>query len=259
MKTAISKDGTTLAYDVYGSGPPLVSITGATCFRNFKPVLDDARKFASSFTVYNYDRRGRGDSTDTQPYSVEKEVEDIEAIVDAAGGTAHIYGHSSGAVLALEAAVHLKDKLLKIVIYDPPYVHDATEKAQYSELGQKVSKLLAGGKNSQAIRIFLTQIGMPRIFVWMLPLFPEWKTMVALAPTLAYDIALTDDLPPLKRMSQIAVPTHIIVGEKSPASINQVAKQLATAIPNATFDQLAGQNHMVSASALLPILTKYLK
>ena len=127
MQTVTSKDGTTLAYDVYGSGPALIYITGAICFRNFMPVLGDAKAFAKEFTVYNYDRRGRGDSTDTQPYAIEREVEDIAALIDAAGGRASLLGHSSGAVLALEAALRLGDKIDKVVLYDASYVPDKTQ------------------------------------------------------------------------------------------------------------------------------------
>ena len=259
MKTTQSKDGTTLAYDVYGSGPALIYITGATCFRSFKPILDDAKKFAEEFTVYNYDRRGRGDSGDTLPYSIAREVEDIEAMIDAAGGKANLYGHSSGAALALEAALHLGDKVNKVVMYDPPYVHDEAEKITYGQLSQKVQGLLDSGKNKQAIKTFSKGIGMPTLFVWLLPFFPGWKTMAALAPTLAYDIALTKDLPPVARATQVTVPTQIVVGEKSPAFMNHVASELTNAMPNATFEQLAGQDHMVSAKALLPLLSRFLK
>lgn len=259
MNTTRSKDGTTLAYDAYGSGPALIYITGASCFRSFKPIIQDAKEFAKEFTVYNYDRRGRGDSGDTPPYSIEREVEDIEAMIDAAGGKANLYGHSSGAVLALEAALRLGDKVNKVAMYDPSYVHDETEKATYGRLSQRVHKLLDNGKNKEAMSAFLKGIGMPGIFVWLLPLFPGWKTMVALAPTLAYDIALTKDLPPVDRATQVAVPTQIIVGKKSPAGIQDVANQLTKAIPNARFEQLAGQNHMVSAKALLPVLSRFLK
>lgn len=101
MRTTTSRDGTVLAYDVYGSGPALIYITGAICFRSFMPIVQDAKAFAKEFTVYNYDRRGRGDSGNTLPWSVAGEVEDIEALIDAAGGKAYLYGHSSGAVLAL--------------------------------------------------------------------------------------------------------------------------------------------------------------
>lgn len=259
MKTTQSNDGTRLAYDVYGSGPALIYITGASCFRSFKPVLQDAKEFAEEFTVYNYDRRGRGDSGDTPPYSKEREIEDIEAMIDAAGGKANLYGHSSGAVLALEATLRLSNKVTKVVMYDPPYVHDEAEKATYGQLSQKVQKLLDNGKNKEAMRTFLRGIGMPRFFVWLLPIFSGWKTMVALAPTLAYDMDLTKDFPPVDRAAQVAVPTQIVVGEKSPASIHYVANQLTQAIPNARFEQLAGQDHMVKAKALLPILSRFLK
>lgn len=259
MKTTQSKDGTRLAYDVYGSGPPLIYITGATCFRKFMPIVHDAKTFAKEFTVVNYDRRGRGDSGDTPPYSIWREIEDIEAMIDAAGGKANLLGHSSGAVLALEAALRLADKINKVVMYDPPYVHDEAEKAVYAQLSHEVQMLLDAGNNKKALKTFSKGIGMPTVFVWLLPLFPGWKTMAALAPTLAYDIALTKDLPPLDRAAQVTVPTQIIVGEKSPAFMQQVAKELTEAMPTATFKLLAGQDHMVSAKALLPLLTTFFK
>ncbi len=259
MKTIQSKDGTILAYDVYGSGPPLIYITGASCFRSFWPIVQDAKTLAKEFTVYNYDRRGRGDSTDRQPYAIEREIEDIAALIDTAGGNANVYGHSSGAVLALEAALRLGDRIDKVVMYDPPYVHDEDEKAKYNHLGQQVGNLLQTGKNAQAMTTFLKGIGMPKPFVYLLRFMPGWKTMRNLAPTLAYDIALTRDLPPLARAAGVTVPVQVVVGEKSPASVQTVARQLAEAIPNATFVELAGQDHMVSAKALLPVLTNFLK
>ncbi|MEM6429627.1 MAG: alpha/beta hydrolase [Deinococcota bacterium] len=259
MNITQSKDGTTLSYDVYGNGPTLIYITGASCFRNFGPIKDDAKIFAKEFTVYNYDRRGRGDSGDTQPYAVEREVEDIEALIDAAGGNANLYGHSSGAVLALEAALHIPEKINNVVMYDPSYVHDEVEQATYAQLSQKVHQHLAEGQNRAAMQTFLRGIGMPRFFVWLLPLLPGWKTMAALAPTLAYDIELTKDVPPVERATQVSVPVNIVVGEKSPASIHEVAKQLVAAIPDARLEQLAGQDHMVSAKALLPVLVKFLQ
>lgn len=259
MKTIQSKDGTILAYDIYGSGPPLIYITGASCFRSFWPIVQDAKAFAKEFTVYNYDRRGRGDSGNTLPWSVEREVEDIEALIDAAGGKANIYGHSSGAVLALEAVLRLGDKVQKVVIYDAPYVHDQTEKVEYSQLRHKINQLLQEGKYAKAMQGFLSGIGMPKAFVFLLPLLPGWKTMRALAPTLAYDMELTRDLPPVERATQVTAPMQILVGQKSPASLHRVAEQLAKAIPNASFAQVAGQDHMVSATALLPLLSNFLK
>ncbi|MFZ4657382.1 MAG: alpha/beta fold hydrolase [Caldilineaceae bacterium] len=259
MKTTQSKDGTTLAYDVYGSGPALIYITGASCFRSFWPIVQDAKAFAKEFTVYNYDRRGRGDSSDMQPYAIAREVEDIAAMIDVAGGRANLYGHSSGAVLALEAALRLGDKIDKVVMYDPPYVHDEAEKAKYNHLSQQVHTLLQAGKNGQAMRTFLGGIGMPKLFVYLMPLLPGWKTMRKLAPTLAYDITLTRDLPPVARAAHVAIPVQILAGEKSPAGIRAVARQLTNAIPGATFIQVKGQDHMVSAKVLLPLLTSFLK
>jgi len=259
MKTTQSKDGTIIAYDVHGTGPALIYITGASCFRSFIPIVQDAKAFAREFTVYNYDRRGRGDSGNTLPYSLEREVEDIEALIDAAGGSASLYGHSSGAVLALEAGLRLGEKIEGIVLYDAAYVHDASEKTTYGQLSQKVHQLLTDGKHPEAMKQFLKGIGMPKAFVLLLPLFPGWKTMVALAPTLAYDIALTSDLPPVERLAHLRVPTFVVVGEKSPAGMHDVAAQLAEAIPNARLAQLAGQNHMAGAKVLLPLLVDFLK
>lgn len=259
MKTTQSQDGTTIAYDVYGSGPALIYITGASCFRSFRPIVQAAKAFAKEFTVYNYDRRGRGDSGDTLPWTVEREIEDIAAMIDDAGGTAYLYGHSSGAVLTLEAALRLGNKVQKVVLYDASYVHDEIEKAKYALLSKTIHTLLAVGKNAAAMRTFLQGIGMPKIFVTLLPLFPGWRTMKALAPTLAYDIALTSDLPPVARAAEVAVPTQIIVGQKSPASLHDVANQLTHAIPNAMFAELPGQDHIVGAKALLPRLVSFLK
>lgn len=256
--TVTSKDGTTLAYDVRGSGPALIYITGASCFRNFSPVRKDAKTMAAEFRVYTYDRRGRGDSGDATPWAVEREVEDVEAIIDAAGGEAFLYGHSSGAVLALEAALSLGDKVKRVVMYDAPYVHDEAERAEYRRLGNQIDALLDDNDNGNAMRTFLRSIGMPKMFVALLPLLPGWGQMKALAPTLRYDIALTRDLPPLGRAAQVRTPTMVVVGEKSPESVRQVGEQLADAIPDAQFVRLAGQDHMVDAKILTPRLAGFL-
>lgn len=255
MGTTTSKDGTELAYDVSGAGPALVYITGAICFRKFRPVAADAAVFSTRFTVYNYDRRGRGDSGNTMPYAVEREIDDIEAVIDAAGGSAILYGHSSGAALALEAAARMPHKIAGLVIYDASYVHDEAEQVSYAQLAAKIGNLLERREHGRALKVFLQGIGMPRPFIALLPLFPGWKTMKALAPTLMYDIGITEVLPPLERFTSIDLPVHVTVGAKSPASLHQVARQLAEAIPHSTHRMLAGQDHMVSAKAMMPILT----
>lgn len=253
-----SRDGTRIAHDVYGEGsgnPVLIYITGAICFRRFMPIVGDAKVFAQRFTVYSYDRRGRGDSGDAQPWSVDREVDDIEALIDAAGGSAVLYGHSSGAVLALEAALRLGSKVTRAIVYDAPYVHDEAEKVSFGALGTRVDALLASGQNAAAVKTFVTGIGMPKVMAWLLPLFPGWKTMKALAPTLAYDIALTRDLPPVDRFANIAVPVKVMAGAKNPVGIVQVAERLAQTIPGAALTVMPGQDHMVSAKMLLPELT----
>ncbi len=259
MLTAISKDGTTIAYDKLGDGPVLINITGASCFRNFMPVKQDVKVFAKEFTVYNYDRRGRGDSGDTLPYALEREIEDIEALIDAAGGKAHLYGHSSGAVLALEAALRIPHKIEKVAIYDAAYVADEAEKQSFAQLGQKVQNDLDQGRNKAAMRSFLKGIGMPSLFVWMLPLFPGWGTMAKLAPTLMYDIALTRDFAPFVQARSVSVPMLIMAGMKSPAGMAQIAKQLAQSIAQSKIDIVAGQDHMVSAKMLLPKFVEFFK
>lgn len=259
VKTIQSKDGTTLAYDVFGNGPPLLFITGATCFRSFEPVLHDAKVFAEQFTVYNYDRRGRGDSGNVLPYKIERELEDIEAMIDVAGVAVNIYGHSSGAILGLEAAMHLGDKVNKLVMYDAPYANDEANQNEFKELSQGLYELLKSGKDEEAIVSFLSGIDIPQEVITVFQQSPQWATMVALAPTLAYDTILANDLPPIKRVSHLTTPTKIIVGEKSPAPIHQVANQLNGAIPNAEYSMLAGQDHMPNPKVLMSVLSSFLK
>jgi pimeloyl-ACP methyl ester carboxylesterase len=257
MKTTQSKDGTTLAYDVHGKGQPLIYITGAACFRKFKPVEQAAKVFAKQFSVYNYDRRGRGDSGNNLPWSLEREVEDIEAMVDAAGGQAFIYGHSSGAVLALEASMRLGEKVRKAIIHDAPYVLDQKEKHDYSRLSQNVNQLLKDGENAKAMKSFLSGIGMPKAFVFLLPMTPGWKTMKSLAPTLAYDMSLTADLPPSRCAQAIKVPIQIMVGGKCPPNMREVSALLGKTIPNSTIAVLEGQDHMVHAKVMLPAMVDF--
>lgn len=258
MNATTSKDGTTIAYDVYGSGSALLFITGATCFRSFEPVLHTAFVFAEQFRVYNYDRRGRGDSGNTLPYTGEREVEDIEALIDAAGGSAFLYGHSSGAILALEAAMRLGDKVRKLVMYDPSYAPDEASQRALKELYQGVSALLEHGKHDEAIRLFWEGIGLPQEAIAGMQHSRAWATMRALAPTLAYDMRLASDLPPIAHASQLTTPTQIMVGAESPTSIHKTANQLREAIPNARYTRLAGQDHLPNPEVVLPVLLSFL-
>ena len=257
MNKAKSKDGTLIAYDVSGSGPILIYITGAICHRTFFPIKKDVEILSKNFTVYNYDRRGRGDSDCPHDYSLENEIDDIEALIDAAGTSAYIMGHSSGAVLALEAALKIPNKILKVVAHDAAYVNDDQEKNEYLILQTRVNELLKLGKNAGAIRSFLSGIGMPKIFIYLLPFIPGWKKIKALAPTLEVDMKLTCDIPQIQVISKIIVPVCIIYGEKCPRSILEVSKILADAIPNSVLKKLKGQDHMADIKVVLPVITNF--
>lgn len=256
--TTTSRDGTVIAYEITGDGPPLVYITGAICHRTFPPIRQGAAIMSKAFRVLSYDRRGRGDSGDIPPWSLDREIDDLEAVIDALGGSALLYGHSSGAVLAMHAAQRLAPKVQRVVMYDAPWVaHDAGA-ARYAKLCTEVDGLLDTGRHAAAIKRFLTGIGMPRAFATVLPLMPGWRRLVALAPTLRYDMSLTSDVPPLDIAARITVPVHVMVGERSDDELHLVASALAGAIPGASHEVLAGQDHMVSDKVLLPSLVRHL-
>lgn len=256
--TATSADGTRIAYEIHGDGVPLVFITGATCHRGFLPVRQGAKVMGREFAVFSYDRRGRGDSTDTPPWALQREVDDVEAVIDAAGGQAVLYGHSSGAVLAFHAAHRLGEKVRGVVLYDASWVADAAGANAYAPLRAEVDGLLERGRNGAAIRRFLLGIGMPAVFARLLPLMPGWRHIAALAPTLRYDMELTAAPPPLDVAAQIRVPVHVMVGERSPEELHRVARALVEAIPGGTHEVLAGQDHMASEKLLLPSLRHHL-
>lgn len=256
--TVTSSDGTVLAYEVHGDGPPLVYVTGAICHRRFGPVRSGAKVLSSAFRVLTYDRRGRGDSGHGDPWSLDHEVEDIAALIERLGGTALLYGHSSGAVLAMHAAHRLGDRVQRVVLYDASWVADDTDASRYAVLRAEVDELLSRGRDRRALQRFLTGIGMPRAFAAVLPVMPGWHRLRALAPTLRYDMDLTAEPPPLQIAAEITVPVHIMVGERSPAELHQVATALEAAIPGATHEVLGGQDHMVSEKVLLPSLIRSL-
>lgn len=258
LNTTTSRDGTTIAYDVTGDGPPLVFVMGATCHRRFRPIRQGVAVLSQSFTVLSYDRRGRGDSTDTAPWSLDREIDDLEAVIDVLGGQALIYGHSSGAVLALHAAHRLGPKALRVVLYDASWAADQADADTYAKLRAAVDGLLDQERGAAAIKRFLVGIGMPKVFVRLLPFMPGWRQLVALAPTLRYDMSLTASPPPLDIAAQVSRPVHVMVGERSPEELHRVADALSRTIPGATHEILAGQDHMVSEKVLLPRLVRFM-
>jgi pimeloyl-ACP methyl ester carboxylesterase len=257
MGTVTSHDGTTIAFERTGTGPALILVDGAMCSRSFGPMGPLAALLAPHFTVFTYDRRGRGESGDTAPYAVEREVEDLAALIEAAGGSAFVYGISSGAALALTAASQLSS-ITRLALYEPPFSVDADAAQRWKAYRTKLTELLGKGRRGDAVELFMTFVGAPAEAVAPMRQSPVWPAFEAVAPTLAYDAAaLGDGLVPTARAAKIAVPTLAMTGGASPEWMRQVTRASAEAIPGARYHTLAGQTHEVAAEAIAPALTEF--
>ena len=261
MSTVRSSDGTPIAYEKTGAGPPVVLVDGALCYRASGPSRGMAAALADRYTVFTYDRRGRGDSGDTQPYSVDREVEDIQALVAAAGGSASVCGFSSGAVLALEAANRLPG-ITKLALYEPPFIIDDSRAPLPADYPDQLDDLIAADRRGDAVRLFMRQVGVPRVFVALMRLMPAWPKLKRVAHTLRYDAAVmgdTQDGTPLatERWTNVSAPTLAIVGGSSPTWMQQGMRSLADLLPTAEHATLPGQTHMVKAKALGPVLAEF--
>lgn len=260
MNTVVSKDGTTIAYDRRGDGPALVLVDGALCSRAQGPMPDLAEQLASEFTVYNYDRRGRGDSGDQDEYDVEREIEDLAAVIEAAGGSAYVYGTSSGAALALRAA-EAGLPITRLVAFEPPYVVDDSRKPIPRTW---VSDLKALGPGD-AVKYFMTKgIGLPGFVVALMKLMPAWKGMKAVAHTLPYDATLLGENcfgQPLdaSQWASIDQPVLVVNGGKSPGWMKTSVRALAAAVPGAKHEEVPGQNHVIKATAIAPVIAGFLR
>lgn len=263
MKTVTSKDGTTIAFDQSGTGPAVILVDGALQYRAFDQGMAPlADLLSEDFTVIHYDRRGRGDSTDIQPYALEREIEDIEALIDEAGGSAFVYGISSGAALAFEAAIKLGDKIKKLVMYEAPYNNEEAARQAWKEYRQKLNELVAAGRKGDAVGLFMMLVGMPPDQLEGMHQHPMWPLWEAVGPTLAYDAAdMGEDASvPTERAAGIAMPTLVMDGGGSEWSfMHTTAVELANAIPHAQHRTLEGQTHEVSAEALAPVLIEFFK
>ncbi len=259
MPTVTSKDGTKIAYERSGNGPALILVDGALCFRAFGPMSGLAALLAANFTVYFYDRRGRGDSSDTMPYAVEREVEDIEALINEAGGSAYVYGTSSGAALALEATLRLGSKITKLAMFEPPYNSDPAARQAFSTYGKQLRAALAAGQRGEAAALFMQYVGTPAEQIAGMKQAPVWGMFEAVAPTLAYDAyVLGDDAnPPTERAAAVHIPTILINGGAGAPFMHVTADALAQAIPNAQRRTLAGQGHDVAADVIAPVLKEF--
>lgn len=261
MGKVTSKDGTHIAFDRAGTGPALILVGGALSDRSGGAPL--AKVLAPHFTIYSYDRRGRGDSTDKAPYAVAREIDDIDALIDEAGGTAFVHGHSSGAVLALEAARTLPAKITRLSLYEPPFIIDDSRPLPPKNYDSHISQLIGGNKRGEAVEYFLTQVvGMPAQAVAGMRNSPMWAASEKLAHTLPYDIAVLDggmEGKPLKaeRWAAATVPTLVLSGGASPEWIRNSARTLAGVLPNAQQKILDGQAHNAAPDVLAPELEKF--
>jgi pimeloyl-ACP methyl ester carboxylesterase len=261
---ATSADGTEIAYEVTGTGPALVLVDGAMCSRTLGPARGLATELADRFSVYAYDRRGRGESgPGASPYDVQREVEDLLAVIEAAGGSAHLLGQSSGAVLALEAA-RQGAPLRRLAVYESPFIVDHTHPANDPRLPEHVAEMVEEGRRADAVRTFLRTVGMPAPFLWLMRFLPAWKQMTAVAHTLPYDLTLVvghqQGRPlPDGYYDDVAVDTLVMAGGKSPAYMRNAQAAIAAAVPRARLETLPGQTHMVKAKVVAPVVADFLR
>ena len=253
---ATSKDGTQIAFEKSGSGPAVVIVSGALAQRS---LIDDrtiVAKLAEHFTVYIYDRRGRGESTDVQPYAVEREIEDIEALLNDAGGSGYLYGVSSGGALSLQAAAKLgPTKVPKLAIYEPPY---GQEPQDFATQKQRVSEIVRTGKPGEAAAFFLSAIGTPPEALEEMKRSPAWEAIQKMDFTLVYDYAvLGDGAVPEDVVKAIRVPTLVMNGEKSMPFMHATADRIAALIPDAERKTVQGQTHQVAGEVMAPVLIEF--
>lgn len=261
MQKAVSRDGTTIAFDQSGKGPALILVGGALSDRSSAVTI--SALLAPHFTVFSYDRRGRGDSGDTPPYAVEREIEDIDALLNEAGGSAFLFGVSSGAVLALEAATKLPGKVRKLAMYEPPFIVDGSRPLVPADYVSRLDDLLASGRRGDAVELFLTAaVEIPAAMVSQMRQAPMWAGMEKIAHTLRYDGRVMGDkmsgkpLPP-GRWSSATQPALVIDGGDSPAWMRNGARAAAKALPNAGYRTLPGQTHNYDPAVLVPVLIDF--
>jgi pimeloyl-ACP methyl ester carboxylesterase len=264
MKKVISKDGTSIAFDQSGQGPALILVGGTLEYRAMDTDTAKLATFpvlAQHFTVFHYDRRGRGDSTDTQPYAVEREIEDLEALIDAAGGQAFVSGISAGAALAMEAAIQLGNKIKKLAMYEAPYSDDPGYRQAAKEFKKQLEKALAAGRRGDAVGLFIMFLGGTADELTRIRQLPMWPSWEAVAPTIAYEMEVVGEDPavPIEKAARVAVPTLVMAGAESDPAAQVTAKALVKAIPHAQYRLLKGQGHEVAPGAIAPVLIEFFK
>jgi pimeloyl-ACP methyl ester carboxylesterase len=255
-----SPDGTTIAYRKQGEGPALILVDGALTVHSSGSGPELATLLAPHFTVCGFDRRGRGESGDTPPYAVDREIDDIEALIDRAGGPAFLYGHSSGGPLAMRAAIRLGSKVSKLAMYEPPYNNDPGAQESWSQYLRQLDKALAEGRRGDAVALFMRFVGTPAERVEAMRRAPFWPDMEAVAPTLAYDHAAIMGEPwsvPAGLAARVPVPTLVMAGDAGLPFMPGAARALSQAIPRGQLRTLKGQTHEVDPAVLAPVLVEF--
>jgi pimeloyl-ACP methyl ester carboxylesterase len=264
MSTVTSNDGTTIAFEKVGQGPAVVLVDGAFVYRAIDPWAPEfANALAEKYTVYTYERRGRGNSTDTQPYAIQREIEDLAAVIEEAGGSAYVLGMSSGAVLALDAAA-AGLPITKLAVFEPPFIVDDTHAPRPDDYLAEAKRLVAEGRNGDAIVHALTKtVFLPIEMVEGMRAQPFFGAMEAVGPTVPYDGEILEGLMsgkplPADRWAASTVPTLIVYGGASEQWIHNGAAALREVLPSAEeIQSLEGQNHEVAANVLAPVVEKY--
>lgn len=257
MQTTRSADGTAIAYEQSGSGPPLIMVVGAFNTRSTTAPLADA--LASQLTVLNGDRRGRGDSGDTAPYSVAREIEDLDALIAAAGGSASVFGYSSGAVLALQAAAHGL-AIDRLVIYEPPFLIDDSRPRPPADLAQQIDALVSADRRGDAVELYQTEgVGMPVDVVVGLRSAPFRPGLEAIAQTLAYDARIVGDLTlPAELLASVPTPTLALTGGDSWPFLQAGVRAAADALPDGRLHTLPGETHHINPAATAPVVAAFI-
>ncbi|MER6125163.1 alpha/beta fold hydrolase [Streptomyces sp. NPDC001795] len=251
----ISRDGTPIAYQRTGHGPAVVLVSGA--MSTGATVAPLAARLSDRFSVVVYDRRGRGGSGDTAPYTVAREVEDLAALIEAAGGEAALYGISSGGALALRAAASGLP-VREVAVYETPFADYGGGVQERAEYTRNLTEALAQGRRGDAVELFLRLTGMAPQMIANARQSPMWAAMEAIAPTLAYDdAAMGDGLVPRERLASITVPVLAVAGGASPEWLRRATRAVAEAAPQGTYRALEGQTHMVDPEVLAPVLAEF--
>jgi pimeloyl-ACP methyl ester carboxylesterase len=253
VNRVISSDGTSIAFERVGAGPPLVMVDAAGSYRDFRPLRPPVELLSGHFTVYLYDRRGRGASGDTQPYAVEREVEDLAALIAEAGGSASVYAMSSGGLLALRAAASGL-AIPRLALFEPPIEPDETPTGE-TEFTAELAGLVAAGRRRDAVELFHRGIGVPEeVMAQMTP--AVWAALEAVAPTLVYDCRLSDAMS-LQLIRTVTVPTRVLDSQGSSADLTGMSAAVVKALPNGSHRSLAGAWHGVPDEVLAPVLIEF--